>query len=199
MSDEEYEAWIKPRMERMLTTSPSCLKAFATKRVSQISDLGVALDGHGEETNSAFLLICSSCAEQTFGVQAYRWTNPHLRADHPPVVLSPIRATCRSCGRDGQVIDTDVHGYNAAYAGGSATARGEGKPAELACESCGGRALQLAARFEYPGDLIECVHEDVDEEPNFVGHEQELFSWFTLVGTCGSCGKSQTLAEFETA
>ena len=62
-----------------------------------------------------------------------------------------------------------------------------------------GRALQLAARFEYPGDLIDCVHEDVDEEPNFVGREQELFSWFTLVGTCGSCGKRQMLAEFETA
>jgi hypothetical protein len=61
------------------------------------------------------------------------------------------------------------------------------------CPTCGRQPLQAFVRFEYPDDLFE------GDFPEFAGREQELFTWFNLVGRCPKCSQVLPVADFECA
>ena len=91
------------------------------------------------------------------------------------------------------LLDTDVHGYDAELGHGSATVRAEGDRVIFECALCGRQPLECFVRFEYPDDLLDRDFKD------FAGREQELFTWFNLVGKCPGCSKLLAVADFECA
>ncbi len=91
------------------------------------------------------------------------------------------------------LLDTDIHGYDAELGHISATMRGEGERTVFECPTCGRQSLEILVRFEYPDDLFK------GDFPEFVGREQELFTWFSLVGKCPKCSQTLSVAEFECA
>lgn len=91
------------------------------------------------------------------------------------------------------LLDTDLHGYDAEWGDGSATVRAEGEPAVFECPTCGRMPLEAFVRFEYPDDLFD------RDFPKFAGREQDRFSWFSLLGKCPQCSQLLPVADFECA
>ena len=109
------------------------------------------------------------------------------------VFLSPLAVRCEVCGRITELIDTNRHGYDAEIGAIVATRRGEGDRVEHECKECGRKPLRLWVRFE-------CSHNLFDRGiGEFHGREQELFSWFSLVGQCSGCSALLSVADFECA
>ena len=153
---------------------------------------GVEFDGHGLQINSVFALACSCGSGQHF-VHDFSWINPD-NFDNVPVFLSPLCLECIACGMRTDLIDTDAHGCDAELGHSPmATARGRGNPAVYECPKCGRQPLQAFARFEYSGELFD------GDFPEFAGREQDLFSWFSLVGKCRRCSQLLAVADFECA
>ena len=107
--------------------------------------------------------------------------------------ISPLALRCEARGEITELIDTDRHGYDAEIGAIVATARGEGDRVEHECENCGRKPLRLWVRFEYSRDLFD------RGSGEFRGREQELFSWFSLVGQCSGCSALLPVAGFECA
>ena len=164
---------------------PRCLDNIDAEAV----DLsGIVFDGHGEELNGIFRVWCG-CGELTHYVLGHYWVNPDYK--NLEVFLSPLALRCISCGKINELIDTDIHGYDAELGHGSGTVRGEGERDEYKCKNCGVQPFEIIARFEYSEELFGKDFED------FRGREQDLFSWFTLLGRCTSCKEVWHIADFE--
>ncbi len=180
---------------------PRCIAEF-TSIPTEVR--GVSFDGHasgdpppgdsiieaGGTIDVCFILQCR-CGKNRHRVFGYYWRNPDFRNEL--VYLSPLTAECIFCGKITDIIDTDAHGYDAELGGIVATARGLGAKGEFACDQCGSRPLALCARFEFIDDSFH------SSDKVFRGREQELFSWFTLLGKCDGCSRIMTVAEFECA
>ena len=143
-----------------------------------------------EEINTIFALSCTCGSDQHF-IRGYRWQNPDY--DDEVVFLSPLVLECAACGKQTDLIDTDIHGYDAELGYGSTTARGEGEPAVYECPTCGRQPMQVFTRFEYPDDLMDGSIKE------FAGREQNLFTWFSLVVRCSHCAQVLCVADFECA
>lgn len=107
--------------------------------------------------------------------------------------MGPLALRCESCGAITELIDTDIHGYDAELGHGPCTMRGQGQRSEFACDLCGPAPMDVVVRFEYSEDLFD------DEFKDFRGREQDLFSWFTVLGRCSGCPRLITVADFECA
>ena len=101
--------------------------------------------------------------------------------------LFALRTVTRSC----TLIDTDLHGYNGELTGGSSTKRGGGERVEFECGECGPQSFRVWVRSEYPSDLFDADFEDCR------GREQDLFSWFSVVGRCPVCTHLLSITDFE--
>ena len=151
---------------------------------------GVKIEGP-EHVNPVFALSCSCGADRHY-VRGYQWTNPDF--NNARVLLSPLTLECVSCGKVTDLLDTEIHGYDAELGAGSATVRAEGEKVVYECDQCGRQAFEVYVRFEYPDDLFfEGEFED------FAGHEQDLFTWFSLVGKCPQCSRLLAVADYECA
>jgi hypothetical protein len=183
---------------------PRCIVGFTARPVT-IS--GIVYDGHGspsqlnidasrvkieapEYSNPVFWLLCS-CGHDTHFVLGHYWRNPDYR--NVLVFVSPLALRCGGCGKVSEMIDTDIHGYDGEIGDIAATHRGEGERAEFVCDKCGPREFQVFVRFEYPDDLFD------GEFDKFRGREQDLFTWFSLIGKCVGCGRLLSVTDFECA
>lgn len=184
---------------------PRCIAGFAV----QPTELpGVEFDGHlsrsqlpidvpsgvtieaPQHINPVFALSCQ-CGGTRHFVHGYRWINQDFH--NACVFLSPLVLECAACGKTTDLLDTDVHGYDAELGHGSATVRAEGDPVVFECPKCGRQPLESFVRFEYADYLFDGHFTD------FAGREQELFSWFSLVGKCPQCSQLLAVADFECA
>lgn len=157
---------------------PRCIRDFEV----QNADLsGHVFDGHGEKLNSYFNLFCK-CGSDHFQITLL--SNP---------LMDPISLTCVACSRQRALLDTKIHGYDGEL--GSNDASNKGERIMFACPTCGDCTHGIYVRFEYPGDLLD-PESGLDE---FRGREQDLFSWFTLVGDCTACRVLKTICEIECA
>src|SRR5688500_12726841 len=104
---------------------PRCIAAF-TARPAQIP--GVEFDGHAsksqldfaipagvtidapENVNPVFALSCR-CGGNRHFVHCHRWVNVEFK--NTVVTLSPLVLECAACGRLTELLDTDLHGYDA--------------------------------------------------------------------------------------
>jgi hypothetical protein len=150
---------------------------------------GSIIEG-GQQLNCVFLLVCA-CGCEEHRIVGYWWRNPDFRNEL--VFLSPLTLKCNSCGKETELIDTDRHGYDAEIGGIVATARSKGERSEYSCSHCGPRGMNVIVRFEYPDDLFGAVRE------TFRGREQDLFTWFSLIGKCPGCTRLLAVTDFECA
>jgi hypothetical protein len=101
---------------------------------------------------------------------------------------------CVSCGFVSRIFDTDTDGYDAELTGKGTHHRAVGPEVtfKCACEK-GETFVELTARFEYAGDVIEAPED-------YQGKSIEnLFTWFTLTGKCLHCSAVNQIADFECA
>jgi hypothetical protein len=169
---------------------PRCVKEFFTER-AELEE--VAFDGHGTVVNTVFKLGCKCGGEKMF-VNGYHWKNPDF--DNVEVFISPIELECELCGKAAELIDTDVHGYDAELGHGSCTGRGKGGRNRFSCPKCRPSSMEVYVRFEYPDDLLD---DEFDSFEDFRGREQDLFTWFTLLGRCTTCGELIGISDLECA
>lgn len=150
---------------------------------------GVQIQGPAH-INAVFQLLCS-CGSSRHRVTAYAWSAPDRPGEF--LFLSPMSVQCSACGKSCELIDTDVHGYDAELGNGSATRRAEGNREEVECGGCDlNKDMEVFVRFEYPDDLF-------DEFEDYAGRQQDLFTWFSLLGRCSKCSALLPIAEFECA
>jgi len=69
----------------------------------------------------------------------------------------------------------------------------EGERCTFACPGCGGSRLLTHARFENSCDLLD------SQTDKWRGKEQDLFTWFTLIGQCLACGEFAIVYDLECA
>ena len=171
--------------EYFRTHPPRCIAGF-TATPTELPD--VQFDGHGEPHNPVFSLACS-CGSRHLKVHGHRWSDP----DSGRVLLvSPLSAECAACGRHTDLFDAGIHGWDGEL-GNSLERRAEGEPVVDDCGRCGQQVAELFTRFEYPADLFG------GNSPEFAGREQDLFTWFSLVGRCCACGQMLGFANVECA
>lgn len=184
---------------------PRCLGGFTTQAAelpdaefdghASLSDLdfevppGVKISAP-EHINPVFSLACK-CGAASHFVHGYRWINPDF--NDAEVFLSPLSLECSACGANTESLDTDVHGYDGELGHGTATVRAQGEQFVFECDACGRQPLQTFARLEYPDDLFD------GDFPEFQGREQDLFTWFSLLGRCQRCSQLLAVADFECA
>lgn len=184
---------------------PRCIAGFDA-RPTELP--GVEFDGHAsmsqldfevppgvtvhapEHINPVFALCCR-CGGNRHYVRCYRWINADY--NNAVVTLSPLALQCAACQKVTQLLDTDLHGYDSELGHGSATARAEGDEVVFECPSCGRQPLEAFVRFEHSDDLFD------GDFPEFAGREQDLFTWFSLVGRCPQCSQLLPVADFECA
>jgi hypothetical protein len=184
---------------------PRCIAGFVARNTELP---GVAFDGHAslsdlksqvlnsmtveapEHINPVFALSCS-CGTIEHYVHGYRWRNPDYH--NQLVFLSPLALECASCGKTTDLLDTDIHGYDGELGHGTATVRAEGHRVVFECPTCGRQPLGAFVRFEFPDDLFD------GDFKEYAGRQQDLFTWFSLVGKCSRCSRLLPIADFECA
>lgn len=167
---------------------PRCIAGF----IARPAELPRVTINAPEPINSVFALFCR-CGGSHHYVHGYLWTNPDNPPGHPAVFLSPIVLECATCGKTTDLLDTDVHWYDAELGHVTATVRAEGERAVFECSTCGRQPLEAFVQFEYPDDLFD------ENLPEFAGREQDLFSWFYLLGRCPQCLQLLPVTDFECA
>jgi hypothetical protein len=101
-------------------------------------------------------------------VRGDRWATTELNDAVVTFTVSPFTLECAARRRLTELLDTDVHGYDAEVGHGSATVRAEGERVVFECPTRGRQPLEAFVRFEYPDDLFG------GELPGVAGREQEL-------------------------
>jgi hypothetical protein len=139
--------------------------------------------------NPIFGLSCQ-CGGKLHYVHGYRWVNPDF--GNAVVFLSPLVLECAACGKMADLFDSAIHGYDACF-GHCWSVRAEGERVVFECPTCGREPVEASVRFEYPDDLFD------SGQPEFIGREQELFTWFSLIGKCSKCWRALPVADFECA
>jgi hypothetical protein len=166
------------------THPPKCIAAYIAEP-TQLAD--VTFDGHGEQLNPTFAIGCQ-CGHRRFIVLGHYTTNRDIL-----IYVSPLALRCESCHAITELLDTDVHGYDAELGHGATTIRVEGEFEEFKCDQCGPIPMEIYTRFEYPDDLFD------DDMPECRGREQELFTWFSLHARCSGCSRMLDVTDFECA
>lgn len=182
---------------------PRCIAGFHTLPVTLP---GVRFDGHcpssdsdepvtvaeAENTDSIFLLTCT-CGHNKHFVRGYHWRNPDYRGGTTTIFISPLDLQCAACDRITDLLDTDLHGYDAEVGGIPTNGRGLGDFGEFQCRKCGRQPFEVFVRFENFNDVFN------EGNGAFSGREQDLFSWFSAVGKCRNCSQLVQIADFECA
>jgi hypothetical protein len=194
MDQASYFRGHPPRCIAGFTPTPVALPGIGFDGHASLSQLKINLPGvvvdAPEHSNPVFALACF-CGSSRHFVHGFRWTNPDF--DNADVFLSPLVLECASCGTQTDLLDTNAHGYDAELGHRSATIRGQGHPGVFECPQCGHQPLEVFVRFEYPDDLFD------GDFAEFAGREQDLFTWFSLVGKCPVCSELRAVADFECA
>lgn len=195
MNQSEYFRNNPPRCISDFISKPTALPGAEFDDHLSLSQLesnipsGVKIDAP-EYSNPVFSLSCN-CGGQRHFVHCYRWINPDFH--NAVVFLSPIVLECAACKKTTELFDTDKHGYDGELGHGSASARAEGDRVVFECPKCGREPFSIFVRFELPDDLFD------GDFPEFVGREQDLFTWFFVLGTCAKCSQLKDIADFESA
>lgn len=99
------------------------------------------------------------------------------------------------------VFDPRLHGYDVELDHFSPEFEATATPRDFQCPTCTASRFTLIARFEYPADLLAALESGTDTgyEGRFRGKEQDLFTFFTLIGRCTGCNTLVTIATCECA
>jgi hypothetical protein len=118
---------------------------------------------------------------------------PHFYLKYA-TAYGPITLRCLTCTRESICFAPSEHGLDAELDHFPSPDEPDGELRDFACPRCERTSFEVIARFEYPttahfGQLTESS-----------GHaEEDLFTYFMLIGTCHSCGLISVIADVECA
>ena len=167
---------------------PGCLCRLRTSP-AQAPDL--LLDTLTDWPNRFYSLGCR-CGSELFSVVGELAENALIRQT---VVAGPVTCRCNRCLVTVPIFDPARHGYDVEINHFPSQYVPSGVTKEFRCPTCRQSTFALIARFEYPARLIASLEAGLPT--GYVGHpgrEQELFTWFTLIGRCGRCDAVTTVA-----
>ena len=177
---------IEKLVEHVRNTPPSCLSGFRA----------LPTDSEAWHDWAGWSLTCG-CGASKGMVLGYPLKECNPEYDGPPLFVSPLAFSCSACGKTTEIIDTDLHGYEAEIDKESGqhypTVRGTGNRTAIPCPHCGATDFSVKAF---------CAHQAFDlfrTEPDLAPCAQEYFDSFDCHGVCESCGKESSLANFELA
>lgn len=139
-------------------------RALETLRVTPC-EADWQFDGHGEPVNVVFEIACP-CGGTRFHVSC------GVAEDETP--CPPITLACAQCLAEHEIFDAAKHGYDAELNSPPL----EQPPAFDDLESDIASPHEIVVRYEYCSEQLANPHGDVV----WRGREQDLFSWFTVLG-----------------
>lgn len=154
-------------------------RALAGLRATPI-DVEWTFDGHGSPVNSVFELACGRCGAMKFVAMC--------DATDEGEVCSPIALHCDACEEVYEIFDSGVHGYDG-ESGDFSGDEGDG-PYDLETTEVD-EPFEVIVRYEYPSDHL--------GDPQWVGREHDLFSWFTLLARDPTTKQLEHLYDVECA
>lgn len=165
---------------------PKCLSSLrASREVAPDVDLDTTSGG----PNCAFALRCP-CGCDRFGVMSILHEHYYLANR---VAYGPISLHCCGCSRMVETFNPASDGFDPALGHFPPSSDWSSRREQLACPHCQAAAWRLLARFDYPESVVKAKPTD------FPVVLSELFSFFTLLGTCGNCSQRTILASVSCA
>jgi hypothetical protein len=180
--------WYDRIVNQVRSTPPECLRGFRTAAVKNM--------GPWEE-NIGWQLTCECGAKQgkILGYSLKEYSSDYLG---PEIFVGPLAFQCSSCGKTTEIIDTDLHGYDAEIGKlegkqFSVTIRGQGKRKSFPCLNCQATSFGVTVCFFHNNfDIIE-------DEPDLEPRSQDFFDAFDCLGVCVACSEESRIANFELA
>ena len=156
----------------------------------------ILLDTLTDWPNRFFFLACP-CNAALFSATGEIQRHPLISQD---VVVGPVTVRCSSCKQEVSLFDPSSHGYDVELDHFPPPWRPPLAPRHFECPACMRTSFGLVARFEYPAALVAAVEGGFHTGyPHHLGREQDLFTWFTLIGVCPGCGTVSTVSSAECA
>lgn len=168
---------------------PRCLGALRAQRSTAP---GVELDALVDEWQDHFFSLACPCGATSFAVRSFIDRDAYLQEDR---AYGPITLRCSSCQRVLECFDPGLHGYDVEIDHFPEPGPYTGTLRDYGCPQCSAQAFALTTRFQYPDDVMAPRH----GAGSYVAASEDLFSYFTLIGTCGSCATPVTIASVECA
>ena len=132
------------------------------------------------------------CSGRGFAVRS-RFA-PHFYLKHS-VAYGRIALRCGTCARECVCFHPSEHGFDAELDHfPPADDAQDGEVTDFACPGCAASSFQVVARFEYP---YSTRFGQATQSPGPA--EEDLFTYFMLLGTCESCGLISVLADVQCA
>jgi hypothetical protein len=156
--------------------------ALGDLRAAAVEHIDWKFDGHGEPVNSIFELACP-CGSKLFTATCGIQTSDDINEVSPPIGVE-----CDACEAAFDVFDPSEHGWNAVL--------------------CGDTFDEPEAYDDLEGDDIAAPHEVIVRfehgsetlgDPELVGREQDVFTWFTLLARDPDTKRLEQLFEWECA
>lgn len=159
---------------------------FSCMRLTPTSLPDYPFDGHGEPVETVFSMQCN-CGGKRFTLLTY------VEVDEGEAwEMDPFSAICGDCRESRIIFDFRSHGYDGALGHNSWKGEPTGDPVELKSAALGPGPWEIIVRFEYGSDVL-----GSKDFPDWVGKEQDLFTWMTIVGKLGD--QVATVLEWECA
>jgi hypothetical protein len=173
--------------------APTCLKAF---RTSPAESPGLLLDTLTDWPNRFHAVTCR-CGGTIFHALGEIVENELI---HQKVVKWAVTVECAQCRQRRSLFDPSRHGYDIELDHFPVRRKAAGEQKPFPCPHCRGQVFSLIARFEYPPALLDAVARRIDPGyPEHKGREQDLFTFFTLIGNCRDCQTSVTISSVSCA
>lgn len=172
-----------------MLSPPRCLRELLARPTT---DPGVELDSVVEEWQNYFFSLACPCGSNSLKVRSFISRVEYLVEDR---AYGPITLRCPTCGRDHQSFDPALHGYDVEIDHFPLPGPYGDAFRDYHCPNCAADTFSLIARFQYPDNVLE-------PSPGARPHasaSEDLFSYFTLLGTCGSCKTTVTISSVECA
>ncbi|MEO8275027.1 MAG: hypothetical protein ABI639_02350 [Thermoanaerobaculia bacterium] len=166
---------------------PRCLRSVVARAVA---DPGLELDAVVDEWTSVFYALACSCGSSRFAVRSFIYREEFLEQDR---AYGPMAIACAECDRKSEIFDPERHGFDVEIDHFPKPGPYRGTLREFACASCSGKTFALVARFQYPDEVLNPLRGPA----GFNAAREDLFSYFSLLGTCGACEAGVTIASIE--
>jgi hypothetical protein len=168
---------------------PRCLGAFLAHRTT---DPGIDLDSLVEEWENHFFSLACPCGGTSFTVRSFIDRPKYIEEDR---AYGPITLQCSTCNSARAFFDPALHGYDVEIDHFPEPGPYPGTLREYGCPNCSARTFALIARFQYPDNVLE-PHKGAG---SYVPASEDLFTYFTLLGTCDHCEATVTISSVECA
>jgi hypothetical protein len=175
--EADYECII----QRLRTAPPTCVSGFKLTP----AELPEPWD---DNPRSVWQLACP-CGSEHARLLGYAISDYTDWPGGENIFISPIGFECAACGEVTEILDTDIHGYNAEVGKlepdgvGSVKYRGEGPRLAYPCPGCGGKLFAVTVGFVFWPGAIEVFL----DEPGW--RWEDFFSAFVCYCRCVGCGQ----------